>query len=332
MGTALFRIGRRRAARAAVAAAIALALLLWWLLPFGKAPSPHGTVSFATGVPTGVYFRYGELLKIHLAKDLPDVDVRLQSSEGSVENIKLLISGEADFAIAAADAVATYRDQGRKDAHRLRACARLYDDYMQLVVPAGSDVERTADLRGKRVGVGQKDSGVNLITGRLLKAAGLDPGRDIEPVQLGIDKMPGLLRQGKIDAFFWSGGLPTTAVSDLADDFAIRLVQLGDLMDKLHEQGEATRFYRAAVMPADAYREIRPGRVVKTIAVANLLVTTDRSDPELTEGITRAVIDRRDVIGRRVHAAQLVDRRTAIFTDPLELHEGAWRYYRSVKP
>ncbi|MEU8566960.1 TAXI family TRAP transporter solute-binding subunit [Streptomyces pathocidini] len=332
MVTALLRIGRRRAAQAAAAAAVALALLLWWMQPFGKPASPQGAVAFTTGVPTGVYARYGELLKRYLAKDLPDIDVRLRSSEGSVQNIRRLISGEADFTIATSDAVAAYRDEGGRDADRLRACARLYDDYMQLVVPADSDVRRTADLRGKRVGIGQRGSGVSLITGRLLKAAGLDAENDIDAVRKGIDAMPDLLRQGKIDAFFWSGGLPTGAVSDLADDFDIRLVQLGDLVDGLHAQGPATRHYRAAVMPADAYPRVQKGEAVKTIAVSNLLVTTDRTDPGLTEGITRTVIDSRDRIGSQVHAAQLVDLRTAIFTDPLDLHEGARRYYRSVKP
>jgi TRAP transporter TAXI family solute receptor len=108
-------------------------------------------------------------------------------------------------------------------------------------------------------------------------------------------------------------------------------VQLGDLVDELHAQGAPTRHYRAAVMPADAYPDVQNGRAVKTVAVANLLVTTDRTDPGLTEGVTRTVIDSRDRIGSQVHAAQLVDLRTAIFTDPLELHEGARRYYRSVK-
>ena len=69
-----------------------------------------------------------------------------------------------------------------------------------------------------------------------------------------------------------------------------------------------------------------------TIAVANLLVTTDRTDAALTEGFTRTVINSRDRIGREVHAAQLVDLRTAIYTDPLPLHDGARDYYRSVKP
>ncbi|KAF4405212.1 MULTISPECIES: TAXI family TRAP transporter solute-binding subunit [Streptomyces] len=332
MTPVVHRIGRRRAAQAVLAASAVLALLLWWLLPLGGRPEPRGTMEFTTGVPTGVYSRYGKLLEEQLAHDLPEVDVRLHASEGSVQNIRRLVSGEANFTIATADSVAAYRDEKRPGAGTLRACARLYDDYMQLVVPAGSDIGSAADLRGRRVAVGQPGSGVSLITGRLLEAAGIDAAKDITPVPVGIDRMPGMLRSGEIDAFFWSGGLPTGAVQELAARTDVRLVPLGDLVDELHALGGTARHYRAAVMPADAYPRVQRGKSVKTVAVANLLVTTDRTDPRLTEGITRTVIDSRDRIGREVHAAQLVDLRTAIFTDPLPLHDGASRYYGSVKP
>ncbi|MFI7095703.1 TAXI family TRAP transporter solute-binding subunit [Streptomyces lydicus] len=331
MVTALPRTGRR-ALRAATAALAVLGTALWWLLSTGNEPAPRGQVTLATGVPTGVYARYGELLKQDLAHDLPAVDLRLIRSEGSIDNLRQLVAGRAQFTIATADAVAAYQVRGEPGADRLRACARLYDDYMQLVVPKGSDVRSARDLRRLRVGVGTDGSGVQLITRRLLEAAGLDFDRDIEPVRVGIDRMPTLLRQGKLDAFFWSGGLPTTAVQRLAQAFPVRLVQLGDLTEGLHRQGERTRYYRAAVMPADAYPRAQDGQAVKTIAVANLLVTTDREDAALTQGVTRSVIDSRDRIGRLVHAAQKVDLRTAVFTDPLPLHEGARRYYVSVKP
>lgn len=85
-------------------------------------------------------------------------------------------------------------------------------------------------------------------------------------------------------------------------------------------------------MPADAYPEAQQGSSVQTLAVANFLITREDSDARLTEELTRTVINSRDRIGRQVHAAQLVDLRTAIYTDPLPLHEGARRYYRSVKP
>ncbi|OEV09063.1 TAXI family TRAP transporter solute-binding subunit [Streptomyces nanshensis] len=322
---------RRYVVRAAAAVAVVLGVLLWWLVPAGSS-SPSGTVSFATGVPTGVYARYGSLLKDRLHRELPDVRVRLLPSQGSVQNLDMVTSGKASFTIAASDAVATYRDGKEPGSDRLRACARLYDDYIQLVVPAGSGVRSAKDLKGMRVGVGQERSGVNLIAGRLLKAAGLDVDKDVHAVRQGIDRMPDLLEKGKIDAFFWSGGLPTTAIENLSARTNIQLVQLGDLVEKLHALQPETRHYRAAVMPADAYPAVQQGEPVNTVAVANLLVTTDRTDTALTEGMTRAVLNSRDQIGEKVHAAQKVDRRTAIYTAPLPLHRGARHYYRSVKP
>ncbi|GHF23819.1 hypothetical protein GCM10010218_00300 [Streptomyces mashuensis] len=324
--------GRRRVLEVGAVAAAVLALLLWWLTPPDEPPPPSGRITVATGVPTGVYAKYGDLLKQDLAHDLPALDVRLSHSQGSLDNLQRLTGGRADFTLATADAVAAYLEEGRPGADRLRACARLYDDYMQLVTRRDSPVQSARDLRGLRVGVGSDASGVQLITRRLLQAAGLDFGKDIVAVRVGIDRMPELLARGEIDAFFWSGGLPTNAVQALGRRTPIRLVQLGDLVGPLHSLGRLTQYYRAAVMPADAYPELNASQVVKTIAVANLLVTVQDTDPDLAESVTRTVIRSRDRIGTVVHAAQKVDLRSAIFTHPLPLHEGARRYYVSVKP
>ncbi|WP_078901619.1 TAXI family TRAP transporter solute-binding subunit [Actinacidiphila yeochonensis] len=321
---------RRRALQALLAAASALALLLWWLLPSDGAAYPRAPISLATGVSDGVYEKYGVLLKNDLRTALPGVPVRLERTAGSVENIEQVVSGRADFTIAAADAVASYDGPGKND---LRACARLYDDYMQLVVPRDSTVRSARDLRGLRVGVGQAGSGVNLIARRLLTAAGLDTGKDLTAVPVGIDKAPSMLLHHRLDAFFWSGGLPTATVAAMtAPVDHIKLVQLGDLAERLNAMGPQMRYYRQAVMPADTYPTAQGGQAVATIAVANLLITTDHANAALVERLTKAVIDSRDSIGKVVHAAQLVDLRTAVFTDPLPLHAGAERYYRSAKP
>ncbi|MFF1452723.1 TAXI family TRAP transporter solute-binding subunit [Streptomyces sp. NPDC058274] len=329
---ALTPIGRRRALLGSAATLVVLGLLLWWLLPLGE-ESPSGEITFSTGTPTGVYQTYGDLLQKAAAKDMPRLDMRLLISDGSQENVQRVATGKADFTIAAADAVETYILQHKPGAGSLRGCARLYDDYVHLVVPRSSSVHSVADLKGKKVAVGPGGSGVRLIANHLLQAAGLDPQKDIEPLAEGIATMPGLLEQGKIDAFFWSGGLPTGAVKKLSKESDIRLVPIGsDVVKKLQDQGGASRYYRAAVMPATAYPEAQQGSTVQTVAVANLLITRDEMGMELTKELTRTVIDSRDSIGAEVHAAQLVDLRTAIYTDPLELHAGAQRYYSSVKP
>ncbi|MEU5314573.1 TAXI family TRAP transporter solute-binding subunit [Streptomyces sp. NPDC021562] len=326
------RIGRRRALQGAAAGAVVFGLLLWWLLPLGEEP-PTGTITFSTGTLAGVYQDYGERLRTELGKDMPGLKVKLVQSAGSYENVRRVATGQADFTIAAADAVKTYELNDGRGAGRLRGVARLYDDYVQLVVARDSGITDVAQLRHKRVAIGLPNSGVRLIANRVLKAAGIDPAKDITPVSDGIDTGPDQLRQKRIDAFFWSGGLPTKGLVDLAKRYPFTFVPIdGDLVTRLHSEGEAALYYRATNMPESAYPVVQENTPVATIAVSNVLITRKDVDPRLTEWVTRTVIKSRDDIGNHVHSAQLVDLRTAIYTDPLPLQEGARRYYRSVKP
>ncbi|WP_035797668.1 TAXI family TRAP transporter solute-binding subunit [Kitasatospora mediocidica] len=322
---------RRRLWRAAAALLlVAGALGGWWLNGGGTASYPKGVYGFATGVQSGVYDKYGQLLRSYLHDKMPGVQLRLDGSQGSVDNLERVTQGRDDFAIATADSVADFNETGDD---RLRAIARLYDDYLQLIVPADSSVTQASQLKGLKVGIGQPKSGVSLVTHQLLAAAGIDPDTGITAEPLGVEDAASELQSGQIDAFFWSGGLPTGAITDLSNRFPIRLVPLGDLIDALHKEGGDTGAYRAAVLPADVYPKAQPfGTPVLTMAVPNLLITRADVDPSLVEGVTKAVIDSRDLIGQQVHAAQVVDRSTAVYTDPLELHEGAKRYYRSAKP
>lgn len=333
MSTFFARLGRRHALRAGAAGLVVSGLLLWWLLPLGEDP-PGGRITFSTGTRAGVYQQYGLMLRQEFHEDMPDLRVDLTTSAGSQENVRRVATGKADFTIAAADAVETYKlGDANPGAAGLRGVARLYDDYVQLVVPRDSPVHSIEDLKGRRVATGLPGSGVRLIADRVLKAAGLDPGTDITPSSDGIDTGPEGLEDGRLDAFFWSGGLPTQGLQKLTSSYAFRFVPIGaDLVAKLHEQGGGARYYRSTNMPESAYPGLQNGAAVPTIAVSNILVTRTDVDPRLTEWITRTVIKSRDRIGATVHSAQLVDLRTAIYTDPLALHEGARRYYRSVKP
>ncbi|QNP69803.1 TAXI family TRAP transporter solute-binding subunit [Streptomyces roseirectus] len=326
------RIGKRHALEGAAAGVVVLGLLLWWLLPLGDKP-PSGSITISTGNQAGVYYEYARLLKGELSKDMPDLDVTLRQSNGSQENVARVADRKATFAIAAADAVGMYDSRHAGAANELRAVARLYDDYLQLVVPADSPVTSVAGLRGKRVGTGLEGSGVRLMADRVLDAAGIDPDRDITAMDEGIDSGPEHLREGRIDAFFWSGGVPTKGLQKLfSASGEFRFVPIpADLVAKMHQRDEETRFYRATNMPEDAYPKVQDGKTVPTVAVANLLITRADTKSDLAEWMTKTVIKSRDEIGHHVHSAQLVDLRTAIYTDPLGLHAGARRYYLSVK-
>lgn len=326
--------GQARRTRTMVAVVLTVALALFagglWISSDDNRPYRGGPVSISTGVESGVYYLYGQLLRPRLEADL-GVEVTIKESRGSPDNLARLLAGEYTLAIATADSVANLSDAERS---QLRAIARLYDDYVQLVVPAESSIRTLADLRGKRVGIGPDASGVQLLARRILGTADLDPDKDIAKSQDGIGPATDKLRRGEIDAFFWSGGLPTEAVRKLALEKDIRFVPLGNEAREMRP--EYAWVYREAVIPTDAYRlpasEANP-KATPTVAVPNLLVTRADTNPELIRRVTGTVMGGREAIGREVHAAQLVDPRTAIFTaPPLELHEGARLWYRSAKP
>jgi uncharacterized protein len=339
--------GVRQALRRAVRSrAVLLATVLvvlgaagfgWWMKTPDGVAYPKGTYGLATGSNGGVYQRYGALLRPTVERDLPGVTLRLDPTAGGPDNLARIAEGKDAFGIATADAVAHFTGPG---ASHLRSLGRLYDDYVQLIVPSGSSINSVADLRGKRVGTGQQGSGVALIAERVLQVSHLSAARgDLTALPLGIDVAPQQLAEGKIDAFFWSGGLPTAGVSALTTLAHVRLVPLGGLatpMDTLaasEDKGaQNSQIYRTSTVPRSAYPHTVPDKSISTLAVANLMVTRDDVSTGLVERVTEAIIDSRDTIGQRVHSAQLVDIRSAIYTDPLPLAEGARRYYRSVKP
>jgi TRAP transporter TAXI family solute receptor len=290
------------------------------------APVPSDRpVVIATGSTVGVYYQYATAFR---AADRNLGLVSVLSTTGSVENMRLLTGGPATLAFSAADAAMdAFAGAGSTDpARTLRALGRLYDDYLHLVVPATAPVRTIADLRGLAVCVGATGSGTALIADRLLTVAGIDPERDITRRLLSLNDAVTALHTGELAAFFWSGGLPTMAITTLANQRPVRLVDLADPARQLHRQyGTA---YRVGAIPAGTY----PGNTssVYTVAVPNLLVTTTDLPAGQAQGLIAALFASAPRIGRTVPVAAQLDRHTAIYTEPIPLHDGAVTYYRSV--
>jgi uncharacterized protein len=209
-----------------------------------------------------------------------------------------------------------------------RTIAVLYTNYTHLVVRQDSGIASVADLRGRVVSTGAPGSGTELIADRLLDAAGLDPRRDITRHALGATESTGALKDGKVDAFFWSGGLPTPAIQDLAatPGLTMALVPQADLLPAL-EAKYGPGLYRAVSLPANAYL----GTVTDTavIGVSNILVVAAALDDDLVEALTRALFDAKaDLMAAHPEARHLV-RPTGPDTAPVRFHVGALRYYQS---
>ena len=304
--------------------AVAFAGTGWALsrsVPEHRSPPPMRPVVIATGGTKGVYFKYGQAFRDATQQRLGPVQVR--QTGGSLENIRLLGRGDVTFAFSAADAT------GEGRAVPLRAVARLYDDYIHLVVPRNGPIHSLDDLKGRRVSLGPPGSGTSLIAGRILRAARTDPARQLVPRELSIDDSVPALQRGEIDAFFWSGGLPTPGVTGLAESQSLRLIGVSkQAADSLRKQYGPS--YRVGTIPANTYPGV--GEPTVTLAVPNLLLTTTATDATQVNEVTSALFDNAAGIARAgVPEAAQLDLRTAIFTEPIRLHDGARTYYRSVK-
>lgn len=289
-------------------------------------PAPGTTVGVATGETTGFFFAYGQQLAAVLAGGLPEARVSTVTTSGTVDNLRRAAAIPGTFGLAALDAAAAAQLGLPPFALREppQAVGRLFDDYVHLLVAGESPVHRLADLAGRTVSLGPVGSGSALVAGRLLEVSGLQ-GRVVQQ-RLGFSEALTALDQGRLDALFWQGGLPTRSIARLARRRPIRLLPLGEFLGPMRVRHGP--YYRAASIPRGAYGN---ATLVDTIAVPDLLVTSAATDPVLVHEVIRLVFDHRQRLERAVPTAAQLDLRAAIATSPVPLHEGALRYYREVK-
>jgi TRAP transporter TAXI family solute receptor len=294
-------------------------------LPACAPPYRDLRLTLATGAKGGNYFTLGTALARAWQTELAAITDVLTTG-GSLANLTLLASGGADAVISQVD---TAVDQWRRspDGPRSpRALTRIYDDVVHVVVPSASPVTSLAGLRGIRVSVGASDSGVLAIARRLLRAAGIDPATGIRPVNLGITGSVAALEAGTIDAFFWSGGLPTPAVDDLAARMPIRLLDL--TADDLKAIRQAYPVYTPGTVPAGSYGITEP---INTLLVRNFLLVGAGMPDDLAQALIRGLFQQQPQLAQAIPLALTIDLRAAIGTQPVPLHPGALRFFREEK-
>ncbi|WP_017585401.1 TAXI family TRAP transporter solute-binding subunit [Nocardiopsis ganjiahuensis] len=319
--------------RTLAAGSLAVAVLTWAYPPH---PAPL-RLSIGTGGAGGVYHVYGAgLAEVTGARQ--DTEITALTTAASVENNLLVADGSLDAAFTLAD-VAALAVSGEEPFDRplpVSAVARLYDNHAHVVVRADSPYEKVSDLAGGTVSVGAMGSGTEMMADRLLDLSGLEevpasegPGANpagVVRLQLSIGNSALALENERIDAFFWSGGLPTQAVGDLAERVPIRLLDLADhVPDLVDAYGE---YFSELPVPAGTYEGVP---AVRTIGVPSLLVVNTRMSEGRAEEFTRLLFESQaDLVD--IHPVALhLHPRSAIATLPVPLHPGAADYYRSVK-
>src|SRR5215468_12009897 len=216
------------------AAALALALSAGLALA-GIVQAEQKQLSIGTGDPGGVYFPLGGAVASVLAKAVPDLHTTVEVTGGSVDNIKLIAAGQSDLGFTMADAASDAmqgQDKFRNNKVALQTLLVVYPNRMHVVTVEGSGIETLADLKGKRVSTGSPGSATEVMAFRVIEAAGLDKDKDMRRERLGVAESVNAVKDGKIDAFFWVGGLPTAAVTDLGatPGVKIKLIDHADLV------------------------------------------------------------------------------------------------------
>ena len=294
----------------------------------------HGGItrlSIATGNTGGVYYPYGGGLAKVIGESLPRVEATAEVTSASVDNLKLLQLGKVDLAFVLADTLdEAVKGRGlfeRTGVVGARTLAVLYPNYTHVVTVDGKGIERLSDLRGKVVSTGSPGSGTEVIALRVLRAAGLDPSRDIRRQALSVNASADALKDDKIDAFFWSGGLPTASVLDVASTVGItaRLVRNDDVLATL-QATHGPELYKRLVIPSGTY----PGQDadVGVIGVENALIVDETMDEKMAYDLTRTLFEKRSELAAIHPEARHLDPARAIVGSPARFHPGAIRYYQ----
>jgi TRAP transporter TAXI family solute receptor len=292
-----------------------------------SSPFAGRSLTLATGSMQGVYYNLGVALAAVWQDALGlSAPPEVRSTAGSLDNLRQLGAGSADVVFSQIDAAADLFEQTPQDSPRsLRALARIYDDVVHLVVPADSPITELGHLRGMRVSVGAPQSGVSLIASRLLAVAGLRAGDDLSAEQLGLTASATALVNRRLDAFFWSGGLPTQGVVDLAAEMQIRLV---DLQSIIPDARKAYPEYAAGTVPAMSYGI---PDAISTLLVRNVLLVTADMPDDLAGSLVESLFEAQQRLARATPIALTISPRAAIGTQPVPLHPGAEQFYRSEK-
>jgi len=205
----------------------------------GSADAQQKAMSIGTGGTGGVYYPLGGAVANVLSKNLPNVQATAEVTGGSVDNLKLIGAGKSEMGFTMADAALDAlkgEDKFKSGKLPLQALLVVYPNRMHVVTVEGTGIQTMADLKGKRVSTGSPGSATEVMAFRVIEAAGLDKDKDMKRERLGVSESVNAVKDRKIDAFFWVGGIPTAAVTDLAatPGVKMKLIDHGDLAEKMN--------------------------------------------------------------------------------------------------
>ena len=290
-------------------------------------------LSIATGGTGGIFYVMGGGIASLISKHVPGVEATAEVTAASVDNCKLIMIQKADVAFVLADnayeaiaGIEKFKPMGKIP---LRNLAVLYPAVSHIVALDGGGIEKVTDLKGKRISLGAPGSGSEALALKILEIIGLDVTKDIRRERLSVAESAGALKDRKIDAFFWGGGVPTAAVLDLGatPGIKIKLIPHDELLEKLNQKYGPV-YYRL-VIPKDAYPGVT--QPVPVLAQANMLVCHEKFDDNLAYEILNAIFTHRQDLKAVYKDADKMTPETAVVGSSIPYHPGAVKYYKEKK-
>ena len=286
-------------------------------------------LSIATGGTGGVYYPLGGGIANVLSKYVPGMQATAEVTGGSVDNLKLIGTGKPYIAFAMADASQdAYKGEDKFKGNKvpLRTLMVLYPNRMHVVSIEGTGINTMKDLKGKRVSTGSPGSATEVMAFRIIEAAGLDKDKDMKRERLGVAESVNAIKDRKIDAFFWVGGLPTASVTDLAatPGVKIKLVDHADLVPAMNKK--YGNLYIQDVIPKSTYSGMTADNHQAT--VWNILVVNEKMSNQEAYNIVRTIFDKRDdLITVHKEAANFKLDNQKAAASPIPYHPGAIKYF-----
>ena len=294
----------------------------------GAALAQQGlNIAIATGGTGGVYYPLGGGMANVLSKHVPGMQASARVTGGSVDNLKLIGSQQSEVALVMVDAALDAlkgEDKFKGSPVDVRTLMVLYPNRMHVVSMEGTGIEKMSDLKGKRVSTGSPGSATEVMAFRVIEAAGLD--KDMRRERLGVAESVNALKDRKIDAFFWVGGLPTAAVTDLGatPNVKIKMIDHADTVEKMNKKYD--NLYTTGVIPAKTY----PGQDKDNpiAVVQNILVANAKMSDKVAYDIVKTFIERRDeLVAVHAEADSIKLENQSPKNSPIPWHPGAVKYF-----
>jgi TRAP transporter TAXI family solute receptor len=263
-----------------------------------------------------------------LSKYIPGMQVTAEVTGGSVDNLKLIGAGKSEVGFSMVDAAWDgYKGQDKfKDAAvPARTLMVLYPNRMQVVTVEGTGITKLSDLKGKHVSTGSPGSGVEVMTLRVLEAIGIDPKKDIKQERLGAAESVNAIKDRKIDAFFWVGGVPTAAITDLAATPGIKVKLIDHAEAIAAMNAKYGPLYVKGIIPAQSYSG--QDKPVENIDVWNILVASEKMSNDMAYQIVKTLMEKKPELVAVHKEATNIDIKYQALGSPLPWHPGAKKYF-----